>query len=1101
MSTTMSNPVTITRQPKRQRSASRQGRSGTISPSNSFDPAFAPTSHRFSPSVSPELASVSLSSTPPEINHAVCPVQVGRRLETLSNAVAPGPVEILYLPPLLSLLPGHELSAPQPASLKSASVKYTSSALPAITPLSAALHHALHALRPVTRHYAISPYATSFNWRDLELSRLSDDELAKEREWYIVAFRSKRRRGFTEQESKALYSADREAHEEAIQAGGLLCYWFGAPWPLSRTRDDVVDDRGDLAGRNLATCIWQSRAEALLAMRGEKHKLAAQLASQSYESYTLERYLLRKEPGSTRRGSLPNHLMTDRRLGTYDLSTPLVSARTLQRATSTVGSSRLPLRRDAPSEPMTAPRPSTYLRRPSVSENGSAAVPASASRLPTRRPSVSETAPPSIGRSVTGLKRTSSIADLHQDSEASSLKRQLARALREIEELKHQSERHKLEANLVADKAQTQLSESTARIEKLERHRAVLMAKERETLEREQAKVGEIDQGTAILEKDLKTVKHQLSTLQEQHIDLEAAYKDLEHAARQAVHEAKAEKASNRAFRDELEATRQEVETRTQEILEERRRRVAIEAELEQEKLRGKESASTDLIREELHRQVTHLKALEKDNSKLKRKVETYERQHANVEVLKEANRSLETKLKGLDQLRQQLASQALEMETLKRERSEWSAFVRPEDIDTFSSPRKITKNLAATRIENASLRDRLNTHDLEVRRRDHIIGQLEERASELETQVQDAKKTLKIEQDKGRADHQQVGLLKQEVQMLKRHLESYTTEESLNPAGNYDSQKTARISELESLLQAHQQEITRVSEQAEHWRGLVERYGGNTTEIVALEDRERREAEESDSHDRIGKSLEEQLRLNEELRQELDEARNELTLMEQEIDSLAGQVEQLEENQGIRGAYNPATTKVLEFRDSPDRVEHAIRTAALERLRTENDALLRRIETLETSGIRGGANQQDLVPKESLATLQAEIERLKTAVEQKDKMLQRISQAVKEKTETMRIAISKLLGYQLAFLDSGRIRVTSVHAPSKDRSLAFDPWPGGPMPFRLVSAADESVMQNDQVRQSIAFWLDERKSLSGFMASLTMTLYEESTKGGVVYG
>lgn len=126
-----------------------------------------------------------------------------------------------------------------------------------------------------------------------------------------------------------------------------------------------------------------------------------------------------------------------------------------------------------------------------------------------------------------------------------------------------------------------------------------------------------------------------------------------------------------------------------------------------------------------------------------------------------------------------------------------------------------------------------------------------------------------------------------------------------------------------------------------------------------------------------------------------------------------------------------------------------------------------------------------------------------------------------------MRIAISKLLGYQLAFLDSGRIRVTSVHAPSKDRSLAFDPWPEGPMPFRLVSAPDESVMQNAQVRSSIAFWLDERKSLSGFMASLTsepavsrfallkrgfrvvdevvflcaVTLYEESTKGGVVYG
>ncbi|GAA5828613.1 hypothetical protein JCM3766R1_003760 [Sporobolomyces carnicolor] len=784
-----------------------------------------------------------------------------------------------------------------------------------------------------------------------------------------------------------------------------------------------------------------------------------------------------------------------------DLSTPLVSSRTLQRASAaTVGSSRVPLRH-APAESMTAPRPSTLLRRSDAGPS-TYAVPASASRLPIRRPSVSDVAPPSIGRPIGGLKRKSSIAELHQESEASSLKRQLARALREVEELKHQSERHKLESNLAAEKAQAHLNESAARIEKLERHRAVMMAKEREASERAEARAGEIDQGRSALEQELRTVKQQLSTLQEQHIDLEEGFKDLEHAARQAVNEANAEKTAARALRDELDVTRREVDDKIREALDEKRKRLAIEAELEQEKLRGKESAGTELIREELHRQVSHLKALEKDNSKLKRKLDTYERQHANVEVLKEANRSLENKVKGLDELRQQLAAQALEIDSLKRERNEWSAFVKPEDVDTFSSPRKITKNLAATRIENASLRDRLNTHDLEVRRRDHLIGQLEERASELEVRLEEAKVNLRRQEEKGRVEAQQVGLLKQEVSMLKRHLESYATEESLNPAANYDAQKIARITELESLLEAHQKEIANLSEQVSHWRGLVERYGGDTADIIQLEERERQDKAESSKGDKVSQSLEEQLRLNEELRQELDEARNELALMEQEIDSLAAQVEQLEENQGIRGAYNPATTKVLEFRDSPDRVEHAIRTATLERLKSENEALLRRISTLETSGVRsGGAQGQDLVPKESLATLNAEIERLKTAVAQKDKMLQRISEAVKEKTETMRIAISKLLGYQLAFLDSGRIRVTSVHAPSKDRSLAFDPWPEGPMPFRLVSAPDESVMQNAQVRSSIAFWLDERKSLSGFMASLTMTLYEESTKGGVVYG
>ncbi|CEQ41957.1 SPOSA6832_03736 [Sporobolomyces salmonicolor] len=711
------------------------------------------------------------------------------------------------------------------------------------------------------------------------------------------------------------------------------------------------------------------------------------------------------------------------------------------------------------------------------------------------------------------------------ESEASSLKRQLARALREVEELKHTAERQKLESSLAAEKQQAQLDESAARIDKLERHRSVLLARERETAEREHARQSEADGGRAALEREVRTLRQQLAAAKDEHIDLQASFTDLEHSANQANASANMHKAAAKALQDEVDKLGGELEASVQETVKEQKRRIAIEAELEQEKLRKRESPDAELIREELHRQVTTLKTLERENGKLQRKLDTYERQHANIEVLKETNRSLEKKVKGVEGLRQQIAVQAVELEMLKREKSEWSdprqllasplhaytlllfvrsAFVKPEDVDTFSSPRKITKNLAAQRIENATLRDRLNTHELEVQRRDKIIGQLEARANELEVKLDEAKKQLTGQEERSRGGANQVRLLQQEVGMLKRHLESYNSEEALNPAGNFDSQKTTRIAELEALLEEHKREIVTLSEQVSHWRGLVERYGGNTTEIIDLEERERRQAERNETADGVGKTLEEQLRLNEELKQELDEARNELALMEQEIEALSAQVEQLEENQGIRGAYNPATTKVLEFRDSPDRVEHAIRTATLELLSNENQALLRRLSDVERKGAPPGATPQELVPRESLVKANAEVEKLKALVAQKETMLKRISQAVAEKTENMRIAISKLLGYQLSFLDSGRIRVTSVYAPSKERSLAFDPWPGGPMPFKLVSATDEKIMRIDEVRRSIGFWLDSRSSLPGFMASLTMTLYEETTRGqagGVVFG
>ncbi|GAA5890523.1 hypothetical protein JCM8208_004901 [Rhodotorula glutinis] len=801
----------------------------------------------------------------------------------------------------------------------------------------------------------------------------------------------------------------------------------------------------------------------------------------------------------------------------YELATPLVSSRTLSsargQAPSTTGSSRLPLRRDfAAPAPATVGRTSTLLRRPSTGDLSTSygLVPSTTSRLPTRRPSISGGSvldTPGSARPesrVSGVKRRTSAADLQQESETASLKRQLARALAQAEEYKHASSRTALEASTAADKAAAQLAEYAARVDQLERHRAVLLAKEREAAERAQARESGESDDKGRLEGEVRALRAEVGQLKDDNADLQEAFTDLEHAATQAV-----AKANDRQKRAELlEAEMLRLRNEADQYLEaasgEKKRRVAVEAELERERSRAKESDDSHVIREELHRQVTTLRTLEKENGKLQRRVETYERQHANAELLKETNRALEKKVKAAEALRAQLSQYEVELEVLRREKADWAAFVKPDDIDTFSSPRKITKSLATVRIENATLRDRLNSHALEVERRDRIVGALEARAGELEGKLDEAQRELERVKERARTDSAQGGLLRQEIAMLKRHLESYTTEEAIQHTGNFDAQKTARIAELEELLDAHKRELTSLTETAAHWRGLVERYGGNTTEIVQLEAHEKEAGSAAQDKGQVGESLQEQLRLNEELQQELDEARNELAVMEQEVDALSAQVEQLEENQGIRGAYNPATHKVLEFRDSPARVDHAVRTATLERLEAENRALLGRLGDLERGGSGGGPSGQQLVPRESLVTAQAQIDKLKGEIQQKDTLLKRISQAVVEKTEAMRLAVQKLLGYQLAFLDSGRIRVTSVYAPSKDRSLAFDPWPGGPMPFRLVSAHNDPVMSIEEVRRSIGFWLDGRSSLPGFMASLTMTLWEESTRGqagGVVFG
>ncbi|KAG8763771.1 hypothetical protein FRC11_012774 [Ceratobasidium sp. 423] len=223
-------------------------------------------------------------------------------LPTFTNESVHDPQEpVLYLPPLLSALPTSLASRPRGLSRG----KYdhpsqdtelpklpphpdrlgpTATRLPDIDPASLSLHRALHFFKP-RKTFARLPYAEAFNWGEVSAAYQSDLNIADgklEREWYVVAFRSRRKAG---SDSASLYDADRLAHEEAVQNGGLIMYWYGVP----------DSETGD----NLATCVWQSRAHAAAANSRPHHIKAMRLAAASFEYYTLERYALRKWKGTT----------------------------------------------------------------------------------------------------------------------------------------------------------------------------------------------------------------------------------------------------------------------------------------------------------------------------------------------------------------------------------------------------------------------------------------------------------------------------------------------------------------------------------------------------------------------------------------------------------------------------------------------------------------------------------------------------------------------------------------------------------------------------------------------------------------------------------
>lgn len=140
------------------------------------------------------------------------------------------------------------------------------------------LARALSVMKHTREDYATAPYTESFNWSEVfeELKRLVQQEGKgfKETSFYVVAFRSQIK---PSTDYSHLGDLDKAAHAEAVASGGFLKYWFGSPDPELR---------------NLATCLWRSREDALAGGRGPAHRKAAGSTRALYAYWKIDQHRL-----------------------------------------------------------------------------------------------------------------------------------------------------------------------------------------------------------------------------------------------------------------------------------------------------------------------------------------------------------------------------------------------------------------------------------------------------------------------------------------------------------------------------------------------------------------------------------------------------------------------------------------------------------------------------------------------------------------------------------------------------------------------------------------------------------------------------------------
>ena len=114
----------------------------------------------------------------------------------------------------------------------------------------------------------------------------------------------------------------------------------------------------------------------------------------------------------------------------------------------------------------------------------------------------------------------------------------------------------------------------------------------------------------------------------------------------------------------------------------------------------------------------------------------------------------------------------------------------------------------------------------------------------------------------------------------------------------------------------------------------------------------------------------------------------NKIEELEQTLFDLRGEI--------AGGRHVPPNTRILSIKDNPEQEWFDLRQAAMDRLKGENQALMKRLKELEESGVKGSTTDDggtELVPRESWELVNREKKELEDTVKQKEKRLLRLQQ------------------------------------------------------------------------------------------------------------
>ncbi|KAF1848460.1 mitotic spindle assembly checkpoint protein-like protein MAD1 [Cucurbitaria berberidis CBS 394.84] len=652
------------------------------------------------------------------------------------------------------------------------------------------------------------------------------------------------------------------------------------------------------------------------------------------------------------------------------------------------------------------------------------------------------------------------------------LRAQLNTLRYELETAKQEKEMMKLEHAQEIRDAQNRADSDFRKAQQAEAS-SILMAKKYDVLAKDasEAQTRAANERQAV-ERRLRESQEKAQSLQEEYDEIK---EDLAAAQRQYEHRYNTLQAEHKTLKDSVEEIQTDLQSKahtlqsTQKKLGQKEEEVGqLEAEVLRLKAITGDAETLAVIKRELSDQVAHIKKLETLTREQNTELKQYRKQHKAIEVVEEEKRSLQTKLRMMDDVQRQLGEAQLRKQFLEEERDSWTSYLEAEadrhgEIQ-FETPEDLARAFIQERIERTDLLNRLGEMKPELTVKEANIQALQEEKAKLQTEIQQLKASgtngaPNASESKARARlERQKALAVKEVEFLRAQVKAFDDEEREMQSDTYDAAKTERIEELETLVDQYRKELDALQKEF------------NSAEKPApIAAGQKRSLDTEDNDERVG----ELRRKNRQLQEDLNALQKKMKLVEAEYKAQHSQLKKLKET---------SRTRVLELKSNPTADAEALKLSTVRSLRDANAQLLAQLENQQTP--------PSTVPLATLDAANDELEEMKFQLASSTKKISRLKQIWTAKSLEFREAVASILGWKLDFMPNGRVKVTSMFKPADEdgeNSIIFD----GEHGTMKVSGGEQSEFAGE-IRDQIVYWVEGRKEIPCFLAALSLEFWEK---------